>query len=228
MLEVVADSIWTHTQPRPFMGLRFGVRMTVVRLPDGSLLLHSPLAVTAELKAAVDQLGEVRHVVAPNKLHHLWVGDWALAYPTATLHAPAGLARKRKDLEIGRPLGEPDPAWGGALEVLSLEGIPTFDESCFLHRDSGTLISADLVLALPSPVTHWWTRGYLKLAGIHGQPMGCSLVHKAATRDKAAFRRSIDAVIAADWSRLVVSHGVVLQRDDLHDLLREAYAWLKA
>ena len=227
MLEAITDSLWTLRVPFSFLGLRFGNRMTVVRLPDSSLLLHSPIPLGPDLRAAVDALGQVRHLVAPNNLHHLHMADWVAAYPGATLHAPAALARKRKDLVIGRPLGEPDPAWGGALSTFTLDGIPQFDETLLLHEPSGTLISADLVLALPEDVSHWWTRMYLKMAGIHGQPMGCSLVHKMAARDKPAFRRSIDALLAADWGRLVVSHGLVHERADLHDLLRESYAWLK-
>ena len=228
MLDLLTDCVWTLAAPRPFMGLQFGVRMTIVRLPDGALWVHSPVAPTPELVAEVDALGPVRHLVAPNKLHHLWIGAWKAAYPQATVHAPPGLATKRKDLHIDRPLADADPAWGGALEPLPLLGIPQFDETCFLHRDSGTLIAADLVLALPHPVTHWWTRSYLKMAGIHGRPMGCSLVHKLAVRDRRAFRASVDAVIAADWQRLVVAHGQVVERADVHELLSESYAWLAA
>jgi hypothetical protein len=48
--------------------------------------------------------------VSPNPLHHLFLAEWKSAYPTARLHAPSGLRRKRKDLSCNADLSDgPEP-----------------------------------------------------------------------------------------------------------------------
>jgi hypothetical protein len=57
--------------------------MTVMRLKDESLLLHSPVTLDAEPRREIDVVGTVRYAVAPNRFHHLHVGDVARACPGA-------------------------------------------------------------------------------------------------------------------------------------------------
>ena len=74
--------------------------MTCIRLDDGSLFVHSPVKLDAELRKAVDERGPVRAVVAPNRFHHLFVGEWAAAYPDASVYGAPGLEEKRPDLRF--------------------------------------------------------------------------------------------------------------------------------
>lgn len=65
----------------------------------------------------VDELGPVRAIVTPNKLHHLFLGDWAQAFSQAETYAAPGLAARRPDLSFAGTLGaKPEPAWEGALD----------------------------------------------------------------------------------------------------------------
>src|SRR5262245_38121008 len=100
-----ADGVWLDTAPVNIVGMPLTSTMTVLRLGDGSLLLHSPIAMTVERRAAVEALGPVLHLYAPNTFHHLALGEWASAFPTAKIHAPAGLRKKRRDLRIDRRHG---------------------------------------------------------------------------------------------------------------------------
>ena len=43
--------------------------MTVIRLSDGSLWVHAPLALDDQLKGVLKDLGEVKHIVTPNFEH---------------------------------------------------------------------------------------------------------------------------------------------------------------
>jgi hypothetical protein len=86
--------------------------MTVVRLPGGKLLLHSPIAADPDLVREVTALGTVAYIVAPNLLHHLFVGEWQQACPDASTYVAPGLDTKRSDLAIEGVLGdEPEPGW---------------------------------------------------------------------------------------------------------------------
>lgn len=199
--------------------------MTVVRLRDGTLLVHSPIALRPGLKAEVDAIGAVRHIVAPNVAHHLYAGEWQKAYPGALLHGAVGLGKRRKDLTIDLELrGETHADWEGDLATSLLDGT-MLNETVFFHPSSRSLIVAD-VLENFETSAHWPTRAYLKLGGIHGKP-GLSLPLRLVFRDKKRARRSIDEVLSWDFDRIVLAHGDVIESGG-RDVLRDAYTWLKS
>ncbi len=223
MLTNVAEDIWTVGRPLSFFGLRVGTRMTVVRLRDGSLFVHSPVALDDTLRKELDELGPVAHIVAPNLYHHLYAGELRGAYPEATLHAPAGLAKKRSDLKIDAQLGATaDHAWKGQLEQLLLDGT-MLQETVFFHSATRTLISCDVVENFETH-EHWLTRGYLKAGGIHGKP-GLSIFFRPLFRDRKAARRSVDTMLEWDPKGIVLSHGELIESDG-RNILEQTYAWL--
>ena len=223
-MDKLADGLWVEAAPQSFFGLHLGTRMTVVRLQDGSLLVHSPVALSADLKAEVDAIGPVRHIVAPSQGHHLYAGEWQSAYPNTLLHAAKGLAKRRKDLSVDHELmGETHADWRNDLDTTLIEGA-MLNETVFLHRPSRSLIVADAVENFDTS-SHWPTRTYLKVAGIHGKP-GVSRSLRPFFRDKKRARRSIDEILTWDFDRIVLAHGDVIESDG-NDALREAYRWLK-
>ncbi len=76
-LKQVADNIWIVDGPLiTFKHMPFTTRMTVIRLADGNLFIHSPTPLTEKLKHSIDQLGPVTHIISPNRIHYWWVGEW--------------------------------------------------------------------------------------------------------------------------------------------------------
>lgn len=224
MLETLAPGLHVCAAPMSFFGLRVGTRMTVVELEGGGLLLHSPVPVTPELRQAVDAVGEVAHIVAPNIGHHVYVGDWKAAYPKATLHAPKSLEPRRKDIVIERYLDDdPAAAFGEDFEVRHVDGC-LIDETVFLHRATGTLINADLIENFETS-PHLPTRLYLKATGIHGRP-GLSRALWPTFRDKKAARRAIDDILEWDFDRVCLTHGDVIEAGG-KPLVRDTYTWLR-
>lgn len=61
-----AEGVWLDTEPVRHLGLHLTATMAVLRLGDGSLLLYSPLAMTQRRRAAVEAIGQVAHLHAPN------------------------------------------------------------------------------------------------------------------------------------------------------------------
>jgi len=225
MLDRLDEGLWVQATPHTMMGLHLGTRMTVVRLSDGSLLVHSPVKLTPELKEAVDALGVVKHIVLPNAYHHLYAKPWFEAYPDAVTHGAEGLRKKRSDLSFDETLGrEPHPDWEGALEPMPIGGC-MLDETVFLHPASRTLITVDLVENFVDGVDHLPTRLYLKAAGIHGKS-GFALPLRLLYRDKSAAKRDIESILERDFDRVIVSHGAVVEADGPR-VVRDAYAgWL--
>lgn len=221
MFTLVAPDVWTLSIPHRFLGLHFGARMTVVRLPDGGLWIHSPVPLDPERRAAVTALGPVRALVAPNLFHHLYVGDWSTAFPEAKVHLAPGLAKKRPELS-GEPLA-PD-AWPDTFTGVPVDGWG-MNETTFFHRATGTLISCDLFANL-APSTDTWTRFYRWAMALETRPSVSRAIRPAVT-DKAAVRRSIDSLIDLAPTRILVSHGEGLD-SDAPEGLREAWSWLRA
>jgi len=217
------DGLWTVAAPLKALGLAIGTRMTIVRLESGELWLHSPIRPTGAVRKAIDALGPVRYIVAPNLFHHLFAGEAAAAWPEAALYGPPGLAKKRKDLVFAGFL-EPDKPgpWAPELEEIPLAGT-LLRETMFLHPKSRTLITSDLA-ANCMHATDWFTRLYIKASRV-GERFGLSLTLRACYRDKPRARASIEALLTKDFDRVIVAHGDVLERDGRAEVAR-AFDWL--
>lgn len=217
------DNLWVVARPLRFVGLHIGTRMAIVRLSGGGLFVHSPVALTNELRGEVDALGQVQHVVAPNYYHHLYVGDFAEAYPDAMIHGVPGLANKRKKVRFDAELGEePHPDWAGDLEQLPLAGT-MLKETVFFHRASRTLVSCDVTENFETS-PKWFTRMYLKVGGVHGKP-GLNKLIRWVVRDKQAARASIDRILEWDFERVSVAHGDIIESDG-REAVRQTYEFL--
>lgn len=226
-LRKIGDEIWVAEGSFRVLGLRWldiGTRMTVIRLPDGGLLLHSPIEADAATRAAVDALGPVRCIVAPNDVHHLFAGPWKTAYPQARLLGAPGLPKKRRDLAFDAILGdEPDACYAGAIEQVLLRGAPYMNEIAFLHVASRTLLLTDLAFH-PTPASSAGVRRWTSLTRVR-DGFGPNALVRFFIRDRSAMRASIDRVLAWDFDRVTVTHGEVLEHGG-RAALEKAYAWL--
>jgi len=223
MQQLHAD-LWVADSPLRFLGLEVGTRMTVVRLPGPKLLLHSPIAASAELVREVTALGPVAYLVAPNRFHHLFVGEWQRACPEASVFVAPGLDAKRPDLRIAGVLGDaPEPGWAGTLDQVAVRGLPLANEVVFFHRPSATLISSDLAFNL-GPSSPPLTRLVIRLGGAYGR-LSPTLLERLLVRDRAAFRGSLARILEWPFERVVVAHGEVSEAGGREELAR-GYAWV--
>jgi hypothetical protein len=221
-----AEGVWVDTEPVRFLGLRLTATMAVIRLDNESLLLYSPVAMTPERRAAVEALGSVAHLYAPNLYHHLWIGEWATAFPSARLHAASGLAQKCRDLRIDRTHGEaPEPAFAGVVDELLIDGF-LLKESVLLYRPARTLVVADLVHNIGRP-RHRWTTFYTRTMGFYDRVAVSRMIRWTAFPNRAAARRSLDELLARPFDRLIVGHGAPVAAGG-REALAAAYTWLPA
>jgi hypothetical protein len=222
-MQQLAHDLWVEARPLRFAGVETGTRMTIVRLADGRLFVHSPVSLDAETRKAADALGPVKAVVAPSGFHHLFVGEWMRAYPDAVVCCCPGLERKRRDLPWARVLGDvPEPEWRGEVDQVYFAARKLESEVIFFHRASRTLICADAVFNLakhPSP----FTRAVALLMG--NRKPGPTLLERILIRDRRAAREQIDRMLAWNPDRIVLAHGALIETGGA-EVLRRAYAWL--
>ncbi len=223
MLRQLASDLWVTERPQSFLGVQVGTRMTVARLADGGLFVHSPVALDADTRRDLDALGPVRLVVAPNRFHHLYVGPYGAAYPQARLLAAPGLPEKRCDLRFHGVLADAPAVVPGEVEQMVFAAMALMGEVVFWHRASRTLLLTDLAFNMrqtPSALT----RTLLVLDGAWGR-FAIGRLERLLFRDRAAARATVDRILAWDFDRVVVAHGDVVERDG-QAVVRDAFAWL--
>jgi len=223
MLEKYAENLWTcDTEQRLGLGLRLPARMTVLRLPDGTLALVSPIPISDSLSAELSALGPVSALIAPNAFHHLHLPAAARRYPEARVLGAPGVARKQPSLRC-EPL-EPQTletiaALRDVLAARLIEGAPKMSEVALFHAPSRTLLLTDLVFNIVSP-PNFVTGLLLACTGIKGK-LAQSRALNWLIRDRAAAERSTAALFMWPFERLVMAHGQVLG-EDANALLRAA------
>ncbi|HKJ24146.1 MAG TPA: DUF4336 domain-containing protein [Myxococcota bacterium] len=222
-LERLDEGLFVAAGPERVAHLNIGTRMTVLRLADGRLFLHSPVPHTPELDAALAGIGEVAWIVAPSKVHHLWLGSWADAHPEATLVGAPGLREKRRDLVFHRELADTPPSdWADEIDQCLVAGMPYVNEVAFLHRASRTLLLTDLAMNFSGPLHGVATRLWRRAMGL-GDGLGTSRLVHLLVRDRDALRPALERVLAWDFERVIVTHGDVLEHGGA-EALRLAWA----
>lgn len=225
----VVEGVWVvDSGPQRVLGLPVPIRMTVLRLADGGLWLHSPVGLTPALAAALQALGPIRHLVSPGTAHWVHLQAWQAAFPEARLWAPHGVVERARDqgtaLRAHGVLGpEPPEDWAGQIEHAVLRGAG-FVEVAFLHRPSRTLILCDTVQGMEPARLPFPMALLVRALGAAGgdTPRHVRLV-LARHRDhnRAAVRRLLD--LAPE--RVVFAHGAWFESDGTARL-RRAFGWL--
>ena len=225
MLREIDTGIWAAEAPQRFLGADVGSRMTVIRLADESLFVHSPIHLDDEIRATLDRIGPVRHVVAPNRYHHLYVADYQRNYPEAKLYAAPGLETKRRDLHFDAILSdEPPVEWRGQIDQLVFRGFAPLNETVFFHRPSGTLLLTDLLFNM-AHTDSAWTRVLLTLDGGFGGPGVARTFRLLMMMRKRMVLTSVARILKWDFDRMTLAHGDVVERG-AKAALQDAYSFL--
>jgi hypothetical protein len=186
------------------------VRMTVIRLGDGRLILHSPGPLSPALLDELDALGRVGFIVVPY-MHGRFAAQAAEQYPFARLLAAPEPPTGRAALGFHAALEDAPPAaWSGQVESLLVRGT-RLREVLLFHRPSRTLVVTDLcfnVQRSESPLA----RAFFRANGMWQRFGPSRLIRLLTVSDRAAFRASLERVLAWDFERIVPSHGDVLEQ----------------
>lgn len=207
-----AENIWTfEEEAKVAPAVHFPMRMTAMRLTDGSVVLHSPIKISAEVAEQIRQIGPVRYIAAPNLFHHLFILDALKLFPEAELYIADGLEKKRKDLKNYKHLSQAPTEWGEDIELTLYEGIPMVGEYVFLHKKSRTLITTDVVFNIEC-AKNWVSRMLFKLDGIYQQISQGRLL-KLITKDRKARQASMEKIIELDFDKVLMAHGPPIIKD---------------
>jgi len=233
-LKPFGDEIWIVDGPIigfDYLGFKIPLptRMTVVRLGNGSLWIHSPTELTQPLKDEVDALGPIRNLIAPNKIHYWWIGQWKRAYPDATVHLAPGILKRAAGHEVpfDRALIEsPDSSWNRQIDQILVHG-SYMTEAVLFHRRSRTLILTDLIENLESDRIHSaFFRALNRFAGtIH--PDGKAPIDLRITfiGRRRHIREAVRTMLSWAPERVILAHGRCYPENAIAELKR-AFRWV--
>lgn len=229
MLHPFGEEIWQADGSTTVVaGFRYPTRMVVIRLPGGGLFVWSPIQLSDELRAAVDALGEVRHLVAPNSLHHLFLAEWRRAYPAARLHATLGLRLKRKDLAYDEDLEDAPPAaWAGEIDQVLMRGNLITTEVVFFHRRSGTAIFTDLIQHFGPMWFTGWRAVIARLDLMTGAEPEVPRKFRNAFVHRRPARAALEQILAWPTRKVLMAHAPPVEADG-QAFIRRAFRWLSA
>ena len=232
MLERVHEALWVvDGENVSFYGIPYPTRSVIACLQNGDLWIWSPVRLTADLRAEVDRLGPVRHLVSPNKLHHLYLQEWKAAYPESQLWGPQSTIKKCSTLSFREALKDsPPPEWGPDIDQAWFRGSFAMDEIVFLHRPSATAIVADLIQTFSDHFLreHWgWWRFLARLDGLTQDQACAPLELRLSFINRAPARRARAKMLSWNCQRVIVAHGE-WPRTDGSDFLARSFRWLGA
>ncbi|MCO4764174.1 MAG: hypothetical protein KC502_21865 [Myxococcales bacterium] len=194
--------------------------MTVYRLPEGRLVVHSAVALNEAGMASLDALGPVSFIIVPNGFHRLDAGRYKARYPDALVLAPKNV---RKAAEKVVPV---DGLCEAVLPPLGIQciqpgGIKAVELAYELPIEGGVaLVVADLLFNHQhmSGFGGWFLKtigstGFFGMTGI-----GRMLMLKDSALFKAWLREQAER---ADLQMICVAHGDTIS-GDCPDRLRAA------
>src|SRR3546814_8311346 len=117
-LKPVATDFWVVDGPMirfgmPWPKMPFSTRMTIIRLKDKRLFIHSPTLLTDGLRAEMAEIGNVSHIIGPNRIHYWWIPEWHHSFPKAKIWLAPRINEQMGDLiavaatELNKPYGHP-------------------------------------------------------------------------------------------------------------------------
>ena len=227
MLQAFAENIWIAEGPiADVAGFRYPTRMAVIRLADGGLLVWSPTALDGELMAAVRALGPVRHVVAPNALHHLHLDAWQDAFSPVRFTAPPGLRKKRPDLRFDDELTDGSVHdWSGEIDHVLVQGNLITTEVVFFHRQSQTAIFTDLIQHFSPDWFSGWRAVIARLDLMTASHPEVPRKFRNAFVGRRAARAAVRRILEWPAERVLMAHAPPVTQDG-QAFIRRAFRWL--
>ncbi len=196
-LKQIGENIWVIDQPSNFLGVAFGLRMTIIRNEQQQLTLHSVIPCNEEREIELQALGKITQFIVPNLEHTRFITQWQQRYPDAqTFSPPSSTIQNSIDLSAFRC---------NALSSIPIKGIPRLQEFVFFHSESKTVLLTDLAFNLNSDIS-LWGKCFLKMNGAYNQ-FTSSRILKSLIKDKSAFCSSIEQIMQWEFEQIVMAHG---------------------
>eukprot|EP00562_Extubocellulus_spinifer_P005785 CAMPEP_0178515210 /NCGR_PEP_ID=MMETSP0696-20121128/24435_1 /TAXON_ID=265572 /ORGANISM="Extubocellulus spinifer, Strain CCMP396" /LENGTH=234 /DNA_ID=CAMNT_0020145357 /DNA_START=180 /DNA_END=884 /DNA_ORIENTATION=+ len=212
LLQKFEENVYTCPYPIHYAGCRFNARMTVLRLSDGNLALHSPCDISPALKEEIERLGQVSYVIAPGNYHYFHVAQCKAIFPSAQVYLSPGLEKKQpKLLELdARVLNDKDDSIDKDVQHIFLAGNRIINEIAFYHSPSKTLVLTDSIeyIGDDTPGTNWVLRMWWFIMRMWNKPKPAPEYQMGwICRNKQESRECMNRILGWDFEKVIIAHG---------------------
>jgi len=190
-------------------GIDFERNVSLLRLRDGRMVIHSSAPFTAQDVAAIRRFGEPAWLVDATLMHDTFAKEGRAAFPDLPYLAPNGFARA-SGIPI-ESLDSPPSDWKDEIDILKLDG-NRMKEHALFHRPSATLVVADLFFSFPME-TRGWARFFVRHVMLLPRLFGISIFFRTTISDRQAFARSMKALLQWNFERIVVAHREPVEKE---------------
>ncbi|RAK97336.1 uncharacterized protein BO80DRAFT_389970 [Aspergillus ibericus CBS 121593] len=245
VIRQVTEDITTFSVPFARFGLlKFGGRGTLIRLKTGNLAIFSPVALTPTVQNLLTTTGtgKITYIIAPDLEHHIFLSTWKTAFPDAVILAPEGLYEKRQRDPTSYPDNTPfefiftkenkqtlhiSEEFHDDFEIEYVDGHSN-REIVLLHKESKTMIEADLLFNLPATEQYarsgegagqgWLNRAFMPLGRLgtgtgtgSGGWQAWFVWWVLSKGDRESFGRSVRRIASWEFGRVIPCHGDVVE-----------------
>jgi hypothetical protein len=218
-IEELAFNLWRVEAPVPNMAVRRV--MTVVKMSDGGLLLHSAIALDEPSMQRLEQWGEPRYIVVPNAFHRADCGKYKARYPQAQVVCPSAARRKVEQVvAVDGDYHHFPPS--SEIQLRHLAGTKEREGVLVVqHGEQHSVVLNDIVFNMPhlSGLTGWTLRHVTKSSG---GPRVSRIAQIALVSDAAQVADDLRQLAETPGlARVIVSHHEIIA-DQAAVRLREA------
>jgi hypothetical protein len=207
----LADGVWSlERHLRMPGGPILPARTAIVRHDGDGLMLISPPPPHEETFAAIDALGAVQAVLAPNAFHYLYIAAALQRYPQAELCLAPGLQARVRGLPFGKDITA--SAIGSGCDYVVLDSGRGISEVVLFHRASRILFLTDCAFNLVH-IERVAERLFWRLFGVPPEfgPSRTARMMLLSSREPA--RTALRSVLRWPFERIHVAHGEVVQTE---------------
>jgi hypothetical protein len=213
----IADDVLLMSFPLRALGIDFRRNVTLLRLRDRRVVIHSTAPFSGRDLALIRDFGEPVWLVDATLLHDTFAKVARAALPDLLYLAPNGFTKATGISTVA--LFPPPADWAGEIDVLRIEGIRTNEHALF-HRPSRTLLVADLFFSFPSEISGWprfFVRHIMRLPRLFGLSI---FFRRLMIRDQQAFAESMNVLLGWNFERLIVAHWEPIEKDAKREVER--------
>ncbi|HEY3667820.1 MAG TPA: hypothetical protein VGL19_17580 [Polyangiaceae bacterium] len=223
-LQELSENLWRVEGELPHFSMKRV--MTVARLQDGTLLIHSAIALDETSMKRLEAWGTPSILLIPHVRHRMDAARFVHRYPSLSVFAPPGvLAKARAVVHVDGTYAEmpPDPA----IRLELLDGTGEMEGALLVRSSDGTSVVLTEVVFDLEPPRSALGRAALKLVGFGPGPRVTPVVKFEMVKDKRALSAHLERLASIpDLVRLIVGHSRMSSGEAASHALRQAAASL--
>jgi hypothetical protein len=223
-IQKLSDNLWRVEGELPHFGMRRV--MTIARLPDGRLVIHSAMALDADSMREIEAWGTPAYLLIPHVRHRMDAPKYKERYPALVVLAPQPVQARAREVVPVDGTYEDFPA-SDTVSLRILRGVKDAEGVVLVKSADGVTVVLNEVVFDIAPRRSLLANLAMLAFRMGPGPRVTPVVKLELVRDRQALRADLEALAnTPDLVRLIVSHERLSQGPTAKAALLRAAATL--